>query len=107
MNRPTLLVGDFNTGVHLEDEVGRTFFCATEFSALLTSGWVDAWRAEHGSRRAYTWFSRSGNGFRVDHMLASPPIAARLSSVRYSHEERMTGLSDHSLMVAEICSAKP
>jgi exonuclease III len=98
----TLIAGDLNTGLHFEDEVGMTFHCADEFSALLSVGWVDVWRAEHGQLTEFTWHSRSGSGFRIDHVLASPAIVRLFRSVRYSHDERIAGLSDHSPMIAKI-----
>jgi endonuclease/exonuclease/phosphatase family metal-dependent hydrolase len=43
-----------------------------------------------------------GNGFRYDHALASPPLDARIRSVRYSQELRAAGLSDHAGLVVEL-----
>jgi exonuclease III len=35
------VVGDFNTGLHFQDEQGATFYCTSEFKALSESGLVD------------------------------------------------------------------
>jgi exonuclease III len=43
-----------------------------------------------------------GNGFRNDHALASPPLDARIRSVRYAQELRAAGLSDHAGLVVEL-----
>jgi exonuclease III len=37
-----------------------------------------------------------GNGFRIDHAFLSQDLAAHAGTIRYSHEERIAGLSDHS-----------
>jgi exonuclease III len=100
----TLLVGDFNTGLHREDEVGATFYCAKSFGDLTAKGWVDVWRAQHGRNREYSWYSNRGNGFRVDHVFSSPVASQRVRNVRYSHEERESGMSDHSTLIAEVVS---
>src|SRR4051812_7000093 len=36
LETPTILLGDFNTGLHLIDEVGKTFKCADAFNQLMT-----------------------------------------------------------------------
>jgi hypothetical protein len=41
---PFLFAGDFNTGAHQVDEVGRTFACSAHFAKLSESGWSDMWR---------------------------------------------------------------
>jgi exonuclease III len=57
----------------------------------------------HPQEREYSWFSASrGNGFRYDHALASPPLDARIRSVRYAQELRAAGLSDHAGLVVEL-----
>ena len=73
------------------------------FQRLLDLGWVDAWRAVHGARREYTWFSpRRGYGIRLDHAFLSPAMAARLADCRYSQAEREAGLSDHAALVLDV-----
>jgi exonuclease III len=96
----TILLGDFNTGLHNMDEAGATFACADAFQALMTAGWTDAWRHHNGPAREYTWRSKT-NGFRIDHLFASPAALASLAAVRYSHGERCPELSDHSILIAE------
>jgi len=46
---PFMFIGDFNTGRHREDELGKTFVCADHFGRLTASGWIDAWRHFNGS----------------------------------------------------------
>jgi exodeoxyribonuclease III len=64
-------------------------------------GWSDAFRALHGyARRDRSWYWRSGFGYRLDHILVSPPL--RATACEYLHHVRDDGLSDHAAMVAEI-----
>jgi exonuclease III len=101
--RPFLLVGDFNTGAHYQDEDGATFRCADQFKRLTQSGsrWFDAWRHFAGERREYTWYSRKG-GFRLDHAFVSEPLVPRLAACWYSHDEREQKVSDHSILLVEL-----
>ena len=99
----TVLLGDFNSGQPaLDCQRPFAFTGASQFDALLEQGWVDGWRARHGTRREYTWYSHTGNGFRIDHAFLSPTVAPRLQRARYAHTVRAHGLSDHSALVIEI-----
>lgn len=95
----SILCGDFNTGHHHLDEAGATFVATDRLVALERRGWIDAWRRIHGDKREFSWFSSVGNGFRVDHVFASPSMNERILDVRYSHSEREERLSDHSAMI--------
>jgi exodeoxyribonuclease-3 len=104
---PFMFVGDFNTGLHLQDEMGKTFVCAEHFGRLTASGWIDAWRHFNGSGLEATWYSRlpggrQGNPFRLDHAFVSPALLPRLRKCYYSHTEREVGISDHSMIVVEF-----
>jgi exodeoxyribonuclease-3 len=107
LHEPWLFIGDFNTGAHGVDEAGKTFVCAEHFMALSSLGWTDAWRQHNPNLTEWTWYSRfkgsaRGNGFRLDHAFASPILKSRVSSCRYSHEERERGASDHSVLVLDL-----
>jgi exonuclease III len=104
---PFLLVGDFNTGAHRVDEVGRTFACSAHFAKLSESGWTDMWRYHNPATTEWTWYSKfrggaRGNGFRLDHAFATPSLSPRITSCRYSHAERDAGVSDHSMLILEV-----
>jgi exodeoxyribonuclease III len=72
-NRPTLLIGDLNTGLHGIDEKGATLVCAEDMAALRHSGWIDVWHALHpNGRPPPSWWSNRGNPFRLDHAFLSP-----------------------------------
>jgi exodeoxyribonuclease III len=102
LKAPALLVGDFNTGLHYEDESGATLLCAKHFARLLNQGWVDLWRARNPQAREFSWFSTARNGFRLDHILASPAVAGAARAISYLHEPRLCGASDHSAMVVDL-----
>ena len=108
---PFLFIGDFNTGRHRMDELGKTFVCAEHFERLTQSGWIDAWRHFNGACLEGTWYSRfpggrKGNPFRLDHAFVSPALLPRLRNCYYSHSEREAGISDHSMIVVEFDDAR-
>lgn len=72
--RPTLLIGDLNTGLHRIDETGATLRCSEHMMALREAGWVDVWHALHPNVRPPSswWETMTGNGFRLDHAFLSP-----------------------------------
>ena len=102
LRNKTIMLGDFNAGHEVHDcEKPIAFTCARHFEQLLAQGWVDAWRAEHGLRREYSWRSHTGNGFRIDHAFVSPALAPYVHSAHYDHTVR-DKLSDHSALLLAI-----
>ncbi len=100
--RSTILIGDFNTGLHRLDEQGATFTAADEFADLQTKGWSDAWRRQHGQgAREFTWLSPAGNGFRLDHALVSDDLVGQVADCRYDHSTR-PALTDHSALCVQL-----
>ena len=65
-------------------------------------GFCDLWRRRYPEGREYSWYSTRGNGFRIDHAFLSPALAARAGAIRYSHEDRVTGLSDHAPLILDL-----
>jgi exodeoxyribonuclease-3 len=86
-NRPTLLIGDLNTGLHGIDEKGSTLICAEDMTALRAAGWTDVWHSLHPEERPpSTWWEPStGNGFRLDHAFLSPSSPAAIA-IEYPRE---------------------
>jgi exodeoxyribonuclease-3 len=106
LHEPAMIVGDLNTGAHYRDEHRATLYCADQFERLGALGWIDAWREFHGpNRKEWSWVypRRRTYGYRLDHAFCTPPLAKRLVGCRYSHDERESGLSDHSLMIVDLC----
>jgi len=100
--QPTLVVGDFNTGLFLQDESGSTFFCADRFGALCGGDLIDCWRSRNPRGREFTWYSHAGNGFRIDHALASSAMDRVIRDVRYDHTPRIERITDHSALIVEL-----
>ncbi|MBU9763551.1 exonuclease III [Mycobacterium sp. TNTM28] len=98
-----LLIGDFNTGNNdLDKDPRGTKFVGPQMPGrLIGSGYIDVWRSLHPTDREYSWFSRPGdNGFRLDHLYATPEIAQRVKACEFDHAPRLAGETDHSGLVA-------
>jgi exodeoxyribonuclease III len=111
LHQPHLLVGDWNTGTHRVDESGKTFICSEHFAKLSEIGWTDMWRHHNPGTTEYTWYSKfkggvRANGFRLDHVFATPSLRVRVASCRYSHVERDAGLTDHSMVIVDVDDSK-
>jgi exonuclease III len=99
---PALAIGDFNTCRAYIDEPGAIDTLAHYMDRIEAIGFCDLWRQRYPEGREYSWYSTRGNGFRIDHAFLSPALAARAGAVRYSHEERLSGLSDHSPLILDL-----
>jgi exodeoxyribonuclease-3 len=97
-----LAIGDFNTCRAYVDEPGAIDPCAHFMDAVAAIGFCDLWRQRYPEGREFSWYSTRGNGFRIDHAFLSPAIARRAREVRYSHDERLVGLSDHSALILDL-----
>ena len=109
---PALLIGDTNSGrIGLDEEV-PTFDRLEDgwIGDLDRAGWADAFRALHGERRAYTWYSPNGrNGFRLDQAFVNRAVRGRLAAARYAwgrprgdRAARRDVLSDHSALIVDF-----
>jgi exonuclease III len=97
-----LAIGDFNTCRAYVDEPGAIDATAHFMDRMDAIGFRDLWRHRYPDGREFTWYSHRGNGFRIDHAFLSPSLANRAGAVRYSHEERLAGLSDHSVLLLDL-----
>jgi exodeoxyribonuclease-3 len=97
-----MLIGDFNTGKHFEDEASRSFICAGKFEQMLETGWVDVWRSRNPTGREFSWFSNNGNGFRIDHALCTDALEQTVKGVSYLQESIATGLTDHACLTLDL-----
>jgi exodeoxyribonuclease-3 len=104
MCEPRVLIGDFNIGLAADCE-GKMLSCSAKFGELLDGncGWTDVWRSQN-KKAEYTWYSPKGNGFRIDHAIASPALLPYVpkGGCRYSHDEREAGISDHSILLLDV-----
>lgn len=114
---PTVVCGDLNTALPYVDEDGSTIQCAKQLARMIDSGWTDLWRRHHAQARASSWWSSNGNGFRLDHALGTPSVAAMCSGADYAtvvgdrcvaHPGRVhegcdqKPLSDHSMLIVDL-----
>jgi exodeoxyribonuclease-3 len=117
-----VLGGDFNVApapIDVWDERavhGATHVSPQEreaFAALLETGLTDTFRALRSEPARYTWWDyRAGNfhknyGMRIDHLLASPPVAARAVAADIDREARkgVPVPSDHAPLFVDLDSA--
>ena len=98
----TIAIGDFNTCRAYVDEPGAIDRCAYFMDRVAELGFCDLWRQRYPEGREFSWYSHRGNGFRIDHAFLSPSLARRAGPIRYSHEERLSGLSDHSPLILDL-----
>jgi len=112
---PALLIGDTNSGRIGVDEEVPTFDRLEDgwIADLDAAGWADAFRALHGDRRAYTWYSpNGGNGFRLDQAFVNRRLRHRLQRARYvwgrprgERTGRREALSDHAALLVDFDAA--
>ncbi len=101
-DKPAILTGDLNTGLNFIDQKGNSFWYSEHLKKLETIGYVDAFRAIHGDKKEFSWFSHQGNGFRYDHSYIHESMLPILKDCYYIHAWRQNGISDHSAMVVEL-----
>jgi len=99
---PAVAIGDFNTCRAYVDEPGAIDVTAHYIDRIEAAGFRDLWRHRYPEGREFSWYSTRGNGFRIDHAFFSSILAERAGVVRYSHAEREAGVSDHSILLAEL-----
>jgi exodeoxyribonuclease-3 len=109
---PAVLAGDYNV-VPTEFDIYEKHSYSEDallqpqsrkaFARLLKQGWIDALRFRHPDRRLFTYWSYLRNrwpknaGLRLDHILITPDIAARLTScVVDAHVRGYENASDHA-----------
>ncbi len=116
---PIVLGGDLNVAPAPEDvwdeakAHGSTHVSGPErdaFRALLAWGLADVYRDRHDEPGRFTWWDyRAGNfqrneGMRIDHLLASAPVSARVVGVEIDREARKGKPvpSDHAPLVLDL-----
>lgn len=102
IEKPCIIMGDFNSGINFLDQKGSSFWYADNFPKLLKKSYVDAYRVIHDARLEFSWFSHQGNGFRYDHCWLHSSLVNDIEDCYFSHAEREAKESDHSLMVLEL-----
>lgn len=116
-----VVAGDFNIAPDDRDVwdvalwQGRNLFSEPEkaaFRALLAEGLVDTVRLHHPDEKVFTWWDyrqgafHRGWGLRIDHILASVPLAERCRAAGVDRDERKgEAPSDHAPVLAEFGDA--
>ena len=95
---PSIIAGDFNSGKNGIDQAGNSFWYSDKLESLEQRGYFDAFRAMHGDKREYSWYSHQKNGYRYDHTYLHTSLRPILKECSYLHAWREEGLSDHSPM---------
>ena len=112
------VVGDYNVAPHPEDVhdpavwEGQIHFSIPEreaLAAVVATGVVDVLRQVHPTGQFFTWWDYrqlafpKNKGLRIDHILASPALAARVTECVVDREERKgKEPSDHAPVIATI-----
>jgi exodeoxyribonuclease III len=102
---PVVIAGDLNV-VEPGHRPHHKVFGAWEYAfytAFAASGYGDAFRHCHPDMDDHSWYGRSGDGYRFDHVFCSPLEA--IIDCRYLHQPRLSGLSDHSAMTVTVSDA--
>lgn len=119
---PTALTGDFNIAP-TDDDVwdpsvfaGSTHVTAPErsaFAALVDTGYADVVRPHAPGPGTYTYWDYQQlrfprrEGMRIDFVLGSPALQARVTGARIDREARKgKGPSDHAPVLVELSSAE-
>ena len=120
---PVALIGDYNV-VPTERDIYPTKSYDKDalvqpesraaFARLLKQGWTDAIRTLHPDARIYTFWDYMRNrwprdaGLRIDHILLSPDLAARLKTSGVDRAVRgKPNASDHAPVWIELGDVKP
>jgi exodeoxyribonuclease-3 len=115
---PWLLAGDFNVAPEARDVAFPEAWADSvlfheearrAFGRLLAWGLVDLVRQHHEGPGPYTWWDYrglafpKGDGLRIDHLLATPPVAARCTAAGVDRDERKGPKpSDHAPVWAKL-----
>ena len=118
LSAETALVGDWNIAPQDDDVFDITRFATSThvtaperaaFQAFLDDGWVDVVRPHTPGPGVYTYWDyyrqrfERNRGMRIDFVLGSPGLAARVRTAFVDREERAgTGASDHAPVVVEL-----
>lgn len=109
-SKRAIIVGDTNSGRPHLDEESRVFGDRYDrwFDDLESLKWHDGFRALHGDKREFTWYSpQKDNGFRLDQAFVSRSLKEQLVSVRHlwitkTGSRRRDVVSDHAALVVDL-----
>lgn len=106
---PVIIAGDLNV-IERGHQPPHKVFGAWEYAfydSFQATGLIDAFRHLHPDKAAHSWYGRSGNGFRFDHIHLTYAHADQIIACDYHHEPRESGLSDHAAMTLQLRLTDP
>ncbi|MEU7028898.1 endonuclease [Streptomyces sp. NPDC046275] len=106
---PVIVAGDLNV-IERGHQPPHKVFGAWEYAfydSFQAAGFTDAFRHLHPDKIAHSWYGRSGNGFRFDHLFVSSAHADQVLACDYHQEAREAGLTDHAVMTLRLAVAQP
>jgi exodeoxyribonuclease-3 len=117
-DQQVVVCGDMNVtaddrDVCAPDKWAGQIHCSAEeraaFGELVGFGLVDLFRQHHPDGGVYSWWDYRGvaffknQGLRIDHILATPSVAARCTACRIDRDARKgQDASDHAPVIAEL-----
>ncbi|GGP78554.1 endonuclease/exonuclease/phosphatase family protein [Streptomyces melanogenes] len=106
---PVIVAGDLNV-IERGHQPPHKVFGEWEYAfydSFQAAGLTDAFRHLHPDEIAHSWWGRSGNGFRFDHLFVSTPHAVGVLACDYHQEAREAGLTDHAVMTLRLGLPSP
>ena len=101
---PVIIAGDLNV-VEPGHIPHHPVFGGWEYDfyrSFSDAGMTDAFRAVHPHVTEHSWFGRSGQGYRFDHVFVTQQHSAQIRSCSYLHAPRTQGLTDHAAMILTL-----
>lgn len=104
IKKPTLIIGDWNAGLHFIDEQYKVQKRHKDMLQMYTNGWSECWRMFNDQHaKEYTWHHpRTNNGFRIDQAFIQSEFSSMISNSYYDHNPRISGKTDHSTLVVAL-----
>jgi exonuclease III len=72
------------------------------YRSFIDAEMTDAYRTAHPDTSDHSWFGRSGNGYRIDHVFVTRQHQAQVIDCAYLHTPRHQGLTDHAAMTLTL-----
>lgn len=106
---PVVIAGDLNV-VEPGHVPHLPVFGAWEYGfyeSFASAGMTDAYRIAQPGGRQHSWFGRSGNGYRIDHIFVTSGHAGQVRACGYDDSPREQALTDHAAMTLTLAPGHP
>lgn len=111
--KPIIVCGDLNVAptamdTNIKCQAGTSTIERHAYDKLTDLGLFDAWRAEHPTTKAYSFFSNmyaareENKGMRLDHFLVDRRFGEGVAECRYINDQSAVCGSDHTPLFIEI-----